>query len=426
MIKALLIVLSLAANVALAALLIRQPELAPPSIARFLRQHGAGTPAPSSAAVGEIRKAAPPKLWTLLDSGDLKTLMARLHAAGFPPEVVRGVIEMRLNRQFRERYHEMEEGPYWKPRRSWTREAQVEYAALTRERNQLRHQLLSDPWLQSDDVSAYDQARTGRLPREKIELLRQIEDDYTEMTQQITSAANNILLDEDRQKLALLQKEKLADLAAVLSPAELEDYQMRTSPVAVQLARRIGDFQPSDSEFFAIYQAYRSLSDRFGNASFSNMDMRALEGERAGLSDRIKAALGEQRAAEYIRKSDPAYAELVQLAATAELPAGTAGEIFDIRDALAASSQRIAEDPNLSVAEKRTALKQLADNSRLQIATKTGASAAQVLSIAEQWLRPVERGSSISFQPGLLIANQTGTSFMSNGPVIHSVARPAK
>src|SRR5258707_692709 len=91
--------------------------------------------------------------------------------------------------------------------------------------------LLNDPFFATDDVSATQRRQFGNLSRQKVDSVQRIEDDYSEMTSAIRAAMAGITLPEDRDKLALLAREKHADLAAVLTPGELADYELRSSPI---------------------------------------------------------------------------------------------------------------------------------------------------------------------------------------------------
>ena len=63
--------------------------------------------------------AAQARLWSTLDSTDLKTLVARLHQAGFPRPVIRALVTARVQARFAPRLDALARSaadtPYWKP-----------------------------------------------------------------------------------------------------------------------------------------------------------------------------------------------------------------------------------------------------------------------------------------------------------------------
>ena len=101
------------------------------------------------------------------------------------------------------------------------RESSREYTRL------LKDALGDDPAAADQNVGDYQSRRYGDLPREKIDQLQRIEEDYNELRNQVNTAAKGLILPEDREKLALLETEKRADFAKILSPQELEDFLIR-------------------------------------------------------------------------------------------------------------------------------------------------------------------------------------------------------
>lgn len=85
--------------------------------------------------------------------------------------------------------------------------------------------------LSSDDEIGKDgqRPRLEDFPREKTRQLQSIAADYRELAEQIYARSSGIIPPEDREKLGLLEQEKNADLAKVLTPPELEEYQQRSS-----------------------------------------------------------------------------------------------------------------------------------------------------------------------------------------------------
>jgi hypothetical protein len=67
------------------------------------------------------------------------------------------------------------------------------------------------------------------FPREKTDQLQRIASDYRELSEQVYARTDGIIPPEERQKLSVLEQEKAADLATVLTPPELEEYQLRAS-----------------------------------------------------------------------------------------------------------------------------------------------------------------------------------------------------
>jgi hypothetical protein len=67
------------------------------------------------------------------------------------------------------------------------------------------------------------------LPPEKWEQLQRIAADYGELAEKIYRQSSGLIPPEDREKLGVLEREKNADLALVLTQDELEIYQQHAS-----------------------------------------------------------------------------------------------------------------------------------------------------------------------------------------------------
>jgi len=422
---ALLLAGSLLANAALVALFAFQPTFAPPAIRGFfVHSSDAGAPtsttvsaqpaAPSGSATSRPKPldakaaAAEAAVWQSLHPEDLKGLIAKLRDAGFPPSVIRSVIQTLISARFAPRMREVygvdESVPYWRQRPGYLSSSDTKRMELNRqissERSKLMRELFSDDFFNTNgDATAAQRRQYGDIPRSKIDLLERINEDYNDLAGQIRAAMGGITLPEDREKLALLEREKHADLAAILTPAELADYEMRTSSITSMLRSRLGAFDLSESEFRALYQVQKAISDQFaanGGMQGINFEIRRSLGEQ--YVEQMKAALGPERFAEYNRAQDRDYQQLTALGQRENIPVQTLQEAFAMRDTLATESNRIFADPALTADQKRAALATLAQQTRNQLLTALGPTVGPAyLRTAENWLRNVESGSAVSF-----------------------------
>jgi hypothetical protein len=425
--KALVIVVSLFANAGLAGLLALRPELAPDSIHEFVVRHVQRQP-PARVSPPRTKSVAPATktpLWNMLRSEEPATLIARLRAAGFPPGVIRAVVSSEIGARYDERIRALQEPdpntPFWKLRPNFFMHGDKRFEEMNklyRERSRVLRELFKDDFFATDDVSAGQRRHYGNLSRSKIDVIQRIEDDYTEMMDAIRAAMQGIVLPEDRDKLALLAREKRADLAAVLTPDELADYELRTSPTTNMLKSRLGAFEPTEAEFRALYQAQQALNGKFPG-SFNSIDQETRMTAQQSYQDQLRAAFGEARYATYLRDTSSEYQQLNRIAQRQNLPRETAPQAFNVRDSVAQESARIYDDPALSPDAKRTALQQLAQTARTQILATLGPMAGpEYLKIAESWLGNVERGAAVSFgrTAPMMVTNEFGSFGFSAAP----------
>ncbi|MEO5959504.1 MAG: hypothetical protein ABIZ49_02450 [Opitutaceae bacterium] len=408
----LLIAVSLAANAALAAVFVLKPALAPPALRDFFARGSAPATSPTSSTLPSPASRPSPvsaDVWASLQTDDPKTLIARLRAAGFSPAIIRAILEAQIEKNFAARMKALvgspEDTPFWKPDPTSginNMKFYDEYSRIYRERSQLLRQLLGDDFLAGTgvDPTAAQRRQYGDLPKTKIDLIERVVADYADMTAQVRSAMQGVTLPEDREKMALLEREKRADLAAILSPQELEDYEMRSSTTSMRLRQAMTFMDASEDEFRSIYRIQQQFADQInpvgGLITADMMQQRTAATLKA--AEQIKAALGDQRFAEYTRASNNEFQQLTRLAQRENIPSDVALRTFNLRDTVAQESNRIAADTSLDPAQKRAALQSLVQTTKAQIIGSLGQTAGNgYIQTANYWLSSVERGSVVTF-----------------------------
>ncbi|MBI5769435.1 MAG: hypothetical protein HZA93_16695 [Verrucomicrobia bacterium] len=416
----LLLAASLAGNALLVALFFSRPALAPPALREFFTTdadraaHAADESRAIRTRVAERERLAADqqsRIWAALQTDDLPTLIARLRAAGFSPTVIRSVVNAQLDRWFRTRMKELvgepADTPFWKPdapgpfSNAKLFEAQSQ---LYRERAKKLRELLGAEAFAGADPTAAQRREFGQLPKAKIDLIQRINDDYAEMSQQISAAAQGMMLPEDREKLALLERERRADLAAVLTTEELEDYLMRSSPITSRLRQALSFMDATEAEFRTLYQIHRPFADALYPSATgsgvvyytSEMSQKRRDAQNK-IAEQAKGALGEPRFEEFVRASSYEFQQLTRLAQRESLPADAAVRAFNARDFAAKESMRIFEDRALSNDQKRTALQTLAQTTTTTLVSALGANAGTAYAKSASWLSTIANGGAVSF-----------------------------
>ncbi|MBL9186053.1 MAG: hypothetical protein JNK23_01105 [Opitutaceae bacterium] len=419
---ALVLVGSLAANAALLALFAYQPALAPPAVRDWFvsdadqaAQRADALRLQRERADADLRAEADKRagVWSTLQAEDLRTLIARLKAAGFSPVLVRAIVNARLEATFSARMQELigtvGDAPFWKPEpfSSYSNAKFYEtQSQIYRDRTKALRELLGDDFYAagSGDPTADQRRQFGDLPKAKIDLIQRIVDDYAEMESQVRAATNGIALPEDRAKLALLARERRTDLAAILTPAELEDYEMRTSTITSRLRTGLTLMDATEAEFQAIYRAQQPFADLLnppsigGSIRFTAEDSRLRTEAQNKINDQIKAALGEQRYADYARASNYDYQNLHRLAQRDNIPVEAINRAYDLRLPAAQESMRI-HDARLDPAARNAALQALAATTKAKLVANLGPAVAEDYAKNLSWLNALERGYSLRLSP---------------------------
>ena len=366
-----------------------------------------GNPAPadvagvSRAASSVVASGQIESLGVLLRSGNGEELARVLRAAGVPEDMIRALVREQIQAGYRARIRAIEEAargdrPWWQTggRVELTPEQRADIRKLQRE---MRAEV--------DRVLGPEEGRAGAsgsyafLPADKAESARQIDADYAEMARELRDRMEEFRLPSDRDALRLLEEERRADLATLLTPQEMFDLEMRTSAISSRLRRDLGTVVASEDEFRKIYElsvAFDAQYGRQGGEQLSRGDRQAAE---SALRQQIMDMLGPERTAEMARQRDPDYRTMQAAAARLNLPPTAIETVMTARAQAAAESQRIAADATLDAAARRAALSEIASRVRAQVQSTMGNEGAEAFAQRAQWLRELERGNAFSVRP---------------------------
>jgi hypothetical protein len=338
-------------------------------------------------------------------SGDLKELVPNLRAAGFPPRVVRAIVAATLDEQFAERRRKImgdqPEVPYWKPGSTASLFSSPQMSALrqlAREEQDTLKQLLGPDSATSELSRFYQQRMYGDLPPGKMDAIQRIQQDYGELRAQIYGDAGNgaTMLPWDREKLALLEKEQRADIAAALTPEELQQYDLRSSSTAQRLRSQLAYFNPSEQEFLAIYNKQSQFDQQHNLTAMGGMmtpeQMRQRSADQKQLQDQIKAVLGDQRYVDYQQSTDSGFLAANRIVSTLQLPAQNAAAAWTLQQSIQQQATSIRTDRSLPPEQRMQALQTLTAQAEQQLTallTQPGADAYKQTP-GGMWVRSLE------------------------------------
>jgi hypothetical protein len=108
-----------------------------------------------------------------------------------------------------------------------------------------------------------------------------------------------------------LQVEKEAEITALLTPEEFDEYEMRLSPSANALRAKLGNLNPTAEEFRALVRLRKQFDEQFGDfLAYNPADPSARE-KRAqaehDLNEQMRAVVGVDRWSAYQREQDAGF-----------------------------------------------------------------------------------------------------------------------
>lgn len=324
-----LLVLSLAGNALLALLVLR------PVVSSSAGPAGhAAAPVKSSSPVAApppLAAAAekPPISWQTLKPGpDLHTLIGNLRAAGFPPSVIRAVAVQLVSERLGS--GGVENLPFWRQNPN-----NPEFVAAQQQLAVQRREMLGDllgpdarPSALLDPVVR--EQRYGQLPDEKVDQLETVTRDYNELRTKLFAERKAGDMPGTAGAFAEVEAELHAELATILSPAELEQYEMRSSPSATRLTAILKNVDVTEAEYTALFRAQKTF-DAANPMRAGVMTTEAMMQQTTALgqlNEQARTVLPDDRFYEYLKGADLGYASIAQF--TAKHPAITPAMTFDL------------------------------------------------------------------------------------------------
>ena len=298
--------LSLTANVWLAT--SRQNSLvAPGSVPENSAPVKSDKPSTAASAAASVKAFS----WDSPRQGDdLPALISHLRAAGLPAKSIHAILAALLTEQMRASFAKV---PFWQ-RMSPNKETTVAQQAAARAMQTKLEQILGADGRQSitmDPVTR--EQRYGSLTDEKLEAVLKLERDYQEIRTNTTQQPSGYNPDEFKERQAqinLLENEKLADLANILTPAELEAYELRNSASARSVIAAVRDIAVSEDEYAAIFRLQKAADATNPMPLSSTFDQGQSNKWRAGqvaLQEQIHAVLPDDRFYKFLEVADLYY-----------------------------------------------------------------------------------------------------------------------
>lgn len=336
---------------------------------------------PENAGTSQDETIAAAATWNDLQTAELKEFIRRLRTVGCPEETIKDIIVAEVNRRYAARVREIwpdryqRVNEYWraekrdlaeqrKSRASWRKERE-----LQREKSALLVELLGvDPEKEVRREEGYDEPmdwserQVSFLPEAKREVVARFLEDFNERSQEMYDRNRGIWDAQARAEQKQMEADKLAGLAQILTSGELREYELRQSQLANQLSHDLQTLSISRDKYEAIFDIRKKYGDSIYNYndSANNKEAREqAENNKKALKNEIIATLGEDFAKQYERSQDYNYQQLARLAQKNDLPAATAGQVYDYKAAAEESAKQLRENKELSADARRTALQQI-------------------------------------------------------------------
>ena len=335
-------------------------------------------------------QSAPKFSWKNIESADYRRYIANLRAIGCPEETIQDIIVSEVNKKYAAREAALklrrEHAELWElPALAGTQaeEKQRKLRELFSEKRALLKDLLGiEPPLELSTGSDFRQSTRFEialkmLPESKRDEARLIQQRYWDRTQQLQQRTRGEYEPEDQEESVRIRKERREAMAKLLTPQEFEDLELRTSNSASSLRSQLVGFAASEREFRELFRIRQGLDEGVlsGRANPGDPDNQKRLAEASQQAEmQIKAALGEERYAEYQRAQDNNFRSLADIAQRYGLPKEAAVKGYEIQKAALGEIQKLQTAPAATPEQRNQAL----------AALKAETEAAMVLTFGER------------------------------------------
>jgi hypothetical protein len=310
--------------------------------------------------------------WAQLESEDYPTYIANLRSVGCPEETIRDIVLAEINKLYSKKFGERSASDrkvtYWESPRRAPADTRDWQRKLTEEKNAVIKELLGIDQLaenrKTEQSLNQSDPRLAFLPEAKRAELQALEDRYVQLERDLYRNCKGVTTPGDRNALEGLHQQKANELKALMTPEEMTEYDIRNSPSAQRLRWDLDSFQPSEAEFRAIYQAQAAENSSAAQEQGNNADKQS--------QDQLKAALGDDRYAEYQRCKDPNYQSLLRIGERFDLSRAVASEVYDLRAGVEAQRWQVQTNAQLSIEQRQAWLQALRDQTSAAVASLMG------------------------------------------------------
>ncbi len=325
------------------------------------------------------RTAEPAMSWSGLETTDYKQYAANLREAGFPPGLVREIVIADIEKLYEEREKGLRAppAPYDAPLSARPR---LPFSSESNRVSQLRDLLIEKQTALKEILGEYVPRETIRTsgPRnyESIEyaldLLPGEKRDAVQIAQENEILGEAMEFEQNSKNPAVemaayknVVETLHAALRQVLTPEEFERFEMNTTPVGAELARRTLGMEPTDEEMQTMFRLTSKYWDDIGGV-YERWQARPETPERITAAEQeleagLKGALGSDRYIDYQMATSETGQRLRNLADRYGLSRETLVASFELQtelDQLGGTTPRfqypLIKAPTLNPAERTT------------------------------------------------------------------------
>lgn len=332
---------------------------------------------PAAASIAPVPNPSQAFHWSQIEAADFRQYIANLRAVGCPEQTIRDLVMTELAKKYRSRavaIWQPKVQEYWRKGAGGNQPTEAQMKGLqeiSHERSAVFQELFGEPGTGQQLIDLVFQQAEGSerqllfLPTERREAAMQaLRHNGFE-----NRAAEDLGINSSHSEELRAERGRL--LAEVLSPAEMEEFQLRNSPVAGTLRSEMRYFDCTPEEFKALVAAR--------SAGGSNDPTVGDLSNRAEATEQVRQVLGEERAREFNRVSDLLYINARDAIEAAQMPVELADQAWQIASEARKKASDLAGDQAQSAAERTQQIQAVQDTAGDQLKALLGDSVSRAV-----------------------------------------------
>jgi hypothetical protein len=380
-------VLLVALNAAMWWVFVREQSLAKSRPAAIIITNRVPSTIKTSAPVTVVRTNA--FSWEQLEAEDYRTYITRLRSIGCPEQTIRDIVIADLEKLMAPRVQEIDgrkEPPkYWKPERKELvstmeileksgKKQEVDFEKREIIRELLGVDLAAEKSKASGEHDFYEDRLTflDTDKRARVRMIMERANREEVALREKSWLENDELTPEERERLREIALAKEREVAALLSPAELEQYNLWFSESAYKVRDSFFAMEPSEEDFMAIYKLQREFDAEWGGKDANGAERTNYENAQREYEQKVREYLGEERYEDYRRSRDGDFQQLQATAVQFGLGQGVAGEVYGFKKVLGEEHERVRQMPGLTAEQRDRIFQALADEAERAVVEVMG------------------------------------------------------
>jgi hypothetical protein len=237
----------------------------------------------------------------------------------------------------------------------------------------------------------YMERQFGSLSPEDREKISDMQSRFSEAQSAIYAKAGGHIDQDTQAELKAVQKKFRDELAGVLTPEQIKDYELRSSEIANQMRWQLSAFEPDEKEFRAIFeykQALESLNPPRNPDDDTPRptpeEMKARQQKQKDLEAALAQTLDADRMKEFKLGQNWEYQNLLEAGVAKE----SVFKVADIKKELETAASKVRQDKSLTPEQRTAALQAMRAETEKALAETLGERRAKAYANnGGYWLR---------------------------------------